>query len=73
MEKHRPEQGAQVLSTVELLSDQERYDRAFAIADRLILEGGFDPIENPALLAEAVVAADIHIGYNHALTVVLSL
>lgn len=61
------------MDTLDVLSDQERYNRAFAIADRLVLEGGYDPSENPALLAEAVSAEDQAIGYNHALTVVLSL
>lgn len=58
---------------VEELSDQARYDRAYTAADHLMSDGHYDPTENPAQLAEAIVNSDPQIGYNHALTVVLSL
>ncbi|CAM3527073.1 hypothetical protein TSOC111612_00895 [Tsukamurella ocularis] len=58
---------------VEELSDEERYNRAYVAADNLMRDSRYDPIENPAQLAEAIATADPRIGYNHALTVVLSL
>lgn len=58
---------------LEMMTDQDRYNLAYDAADKLLREGQYNPIENPAQLAEAIADTDSRIGYNHALTVVLSL
>lgn len=68
----RPREQEQHMPTLELLSDQERYDAAFDIAEQLI-NSDSSYLDRLAELANEIDSRDSRIGRDFAMTAVLSL